>query len=1032
MISLDFETRGVVDLKKVGAFRYATDKLTQVLCMAWSYDREDQIRLWHRNHPWIFKSPPPLRLIERIRSGEPVEAHNAGFEFHIWNETLRREFPEFDVAITLEQLHCSAAKASCVSMPRALGDAVDAAGLQERKLSDGKRLIDKLSKPQFRRKKKKDKTWDIDDPIEPEWQWCEDEVEHRKNWEYCKQDIRAERGLSEWCPEMTPREREYWLMDQRMNMRGVLLDQDGAREALHLAARETIRLNNELAELTNGEVKKGSARKAFKTWVNRELAELGAEQLPDTKADTLSRSIRGTPTKASDDVIKRVQPMVDEKWSQYGERGEDVRRAMTISMEVNQTSVSKFSAMMKSVARDGRCHDIMLYNGAGRTGRWAGKGIQPHNFVRGYKEEMPIVWDDIMSLPPEVTMILWDEPLKTLAKACRGAFVAAPGREFYAADFNAIEARKLAWMSNCASQLLLFNTKGGDPYIDMAEGIYKVKLNKFDNPNERNLGKRAVLGLGYCLAADTLVLTKRGWVRIDCVVLSDMLWDGCEWVSHRGLTCNGEKFVMNLDDTFLTTDHPVLCGDQFHLAEKVDGNGLLHCLALETGAEALPLLDMLSEFETESGVLWSDVIAENRNIKSTWQIGDHSVLHVAHLARSVRQRIDGMGSTEMQWQTLSIANDCLIALQRLSRDVITRAAHNSKITALAASKFAKNGIEIEQHFYGTSKQSQDGIIRTLKLIEKTMIEVMSLEIFDSQRGQNNASIRAGQKENVYDLIDAGPRHRYTILMRNGPMIVHNSMGWEKFQSTVWAEEGIWLDDEFCQMIVDVYRKEKCPEVPRLWKATNEAAIAAVVEGGEHWAGGDDDGNGAVKYFIEGRFLHCQLPSGRYLAYLDPRVRTRVTWRFKAVNASGKKCFVTVPSKTNVSTQRVRREAERLAGISRKTLTNDPPKNYVAPHLSFMGQDQKTRQWKWLGTHGGTLVENYDQASSRDLLAEAMYRVDQDDRFDLLLSIHDEVIAEGDRGCCTLKEFEDLMAVVPAWAPGMPIKAEGWISGRLRK
>jgi hypothetical protein len=62
----------------------------------------------------------------------------------------------------------------------------------------------------------------------------------------------------------------------------------------------------------------------------------------------------------------------------------------------------------------------------------------------------------------------------------------------------------------------------------------------------------------------------------------------------------------------------------------------------------------------------------------------------------------------------------------------------------------------------------------------------------------------------------------------------------------------------------------------------------------------------------------------------------------------------------------------------------------------------------------------------------MLRVDQDDRFDLLLSIHDEVIAEGEIGCCTLREFEDQMAIVPEWAPGMPIKAEGWIGERLRK
>jgi DNA polymerase len=62
----------------------------------------------------------------------------------------------------------------------------------------------------------------------------------------------------------------------------------------------------------------------------------------------------------------------------------------------------------------------------------------------------------------------------------------------------------------------------------------------------------------------------------------------------------------------------------------------------------------------------------------------------------------------------------------------------------------------------------------------------------------------------------------------------------------------------------------------------------------------------------------------------------------------------------------------------------------------------------------------------------MLRVDLMNEFDLLLSIHDEVIVEAPKGACTLKEFEATMAEVPDWAPGMPIAAEGWIGERLRK
>ncbi len=696
-------------------------------------------------------------MIRRIRDGEPVEAHNAGFEYNIWNECLTKEFPEFDVKIELEQLHCSAAKASCFSLPRSLEGAIDALGLPDKKIADGKRLINKLSKPMARRKVK---------GVLPPIRFSEEEIEHRRNWEYCKQDVRAERGLSNFCPEMTPREREYWMMDFRMNLRGIALDIPAAREGFDYAAEEAIRLNSKLKDITAGKVEKGSQRAVLLKWANGKLAEFGAEPLANTKADTLSFALDGVPTKAGDEAREAAYDASREKWDAFGPEGEHVENALRICMEVNRSSVAKYKRMLQSVCPDDRLHDIMLYNGADRTGRWSGKGVQPHNFVRGYgpayphdapEDEMCDAWNDIMGLDHDLITVMWGEPMVMLAKACRGALVASPGKELYAADFNAIEARKLAWLSGCAAMLAKF-VPGQDIYCDMATGIYGRLITKA-NKIERGLGKKAVLGLGY------------------------------------------------------------------------------------------------------------------------------------------------------------------------------------------------------------------------------------------------------------------------------------AMGWEKFQATVWNEEGIWLDDEFCQMVVRVYRKDKYPEVPTLWRDSERAAISAVLDpGGVYPCGGDAFGIGSVSYFMsdDKNFLHCRLPSGRLLAYLYPQVRQRVTYRFAALNERGRPTTVNFPAKKSVPQHRVRWHAEKLAEKQRKTLLPDPPESFISPHLSFMGRDTYTKQWKRCGTHGGSLVENYDQASSRDLLAEAMLRVDELPEFDLLLSIHDEVIAEAEIGTCMVNEFEAIMSVVPNWAPGMPITAEGWIGPRLRK
>lgn len=758
MITGDFETRSAADLIKWGAQRYAVDETTQALCFCWQYDEEPidgPVHLWHRGHPWIEETPyndEIDELIRRIEDGEPFEAHNALFEFVIWNGPFLKEFPHFRVKLKLEQLHCSAAKASCVSAPRGLGDATKAFRLSQRKDADGKRLINKLSKPLPRRKSN------------PTIRFSEDEADHRRNWDYCKQDVRSERSLSDFLPPMSDREREYWIMDAEMNLRGVNLDLEAVDTALMLADEETARLNAELYELTGGAVEKFSKRAPLLEWVNGRLRELGATPIENTKADTFSFALHGVPTKAGEAAKLASKPAADAKWEALGDDGAIVKRVIEIAMEGNKSSVAKFRRMRDSVCPDNRLHDLMLYNGADRTGRWSGKGVQPHNFVRGYSKEMPSVWEDIFSLDAEYITIIWGPVMGALAKAARGALCASEGKELYAADFNAIEARKLAWMSGCSRLISLFQT-GGDPYIDMACGIYNLPIPvgkeaidafKKEHKDERNLGKKAILGLGY------------------------------------------------------------------------------------------------------------------------------------------------------------------------------------------------------------------------------------------------------------------------------------AMGWEKFQMTVWMDEGIWLDDDFCKEVVRIYRRDRYPEIPKLWKGAEDAAIRAVVDGGEWSCGGDELGIGSVSYFVEGRFLHCRLPSGRLLAYLDPEVHYRINYRFPAINARGGETFVTFPAKKRVPQNRVRWHAEKLAEKQGKRLTGAAPESFERPHLSFMGRDTYTRQWKRCGTHGGTLVENFDQASSRDLLAESMKRVDELPEFDLLLSIHDEVIAEAERGTCSVKEFESIMAEVPHWAPGMPISAEGWVGPRLRK
>lgn len=201
------------------------------------------------------------------------------------------------------------------------------------------------------------------------------------------------------------------------------------------------------------------------------------------------------------------------------------------------------------------------------------------------------------------------------------------------------------------------------------------------------------------------------------------------------------------------------------------------------------------------------------------------------------------------------------------------------------------------------------------------------------------------------------------------------MGWSKFQATA-AKAGSILDDLFAQDVVKTYR-EKFHRVKFLWYAQEEAACLAVKQPGkQQWAG-------RIRWKCEDRFLYCILPSGRRLAYPDPELREKTT-----------------------------------------------PWGEVKPALTYKGINQLSHKWERQTSYGGMLVENIVQAVSRDLMAEAMLRIERTGIYEVVLTVHDEIIAESQQGEIT--QFESLMAECPKWAAGCPVAVEGWTGPRYKK
>jgi DNA polymerase len=93
-------------------------------------------------------------------------------------------------------------------------------------------------------------------------------------------------------------------------------------------------------------------------------------------------------------------------------------------------------------------------------------------------------------------------------------------------------------------------------------------------------------------------------------------------------------------------------------------------------------------------------------------------------------------------------------------------------------------------------------------------------------------------------------------------------------------------------------------------------------------------------------------------------------------------------------------------------------------IRFMGVNPLTKKWGKRFTYGGSLVENVTQALCRDVLAGALVHVETSG-WPVILHIHDEIVTEVPNiEEYSVKELERMMCILPDWAAGFPLAAEG--------
>ena len=394
---------------------------------------------------WTPGQPIP-EVILNGASTQQFRAHNAQFERIIWREIMvkRYGFPP----ITMQQWHCTAAECRAMGLPGGLDGAAKALGLEHQKDTVGQRLMLRMSKPRT---------------VQPDgtltWWNTPDRV--AKLIAYCKQDVVVERAIAAKVQRLTDAERAVYLLDQRINDRGVQIDTRLIEAAIDVVDAANEKANADLSELTNGAVTSITKNADLSNWLG---------------VDSVAKAhVR--------DLLEKDLPP-------------NVRRVLELRQEVSKSSVAKLVAFMECRCSDSRVRGLLMYHGAA-TGRWSGRLVQPQNFPRGDFKHTVIEGAIPLVLNKDLEGIdaLYGSVHSLISSMLRACFIAKPGHTLFSADYSAIEARVLAWLAGEKDVLDVFRS-GQDIYCHAATGIYGRTITPIDK-DERQIGKVAVLALGY-------------------------------------------------------------------------------------------------------------------------------------------------------------------------------------------------------------------------------------------------------------------------------------------------------------------------------------------------------------------------------------------------------------------------------------------------------------------------------------------------------------------------------------------------------
>lgn len=502
-LHLDFETRSTIDLRRVGLHKYADPASTRVLCVAYAFN-DEPVEIFIPGQGSI-----PQRILDHVKAGREVWAHNASFEFEIWNKVFAPSVP-----MKLEQTVCTMAMAYAMGLPGSLDNCAAALGLNHRKDLEGSRIMLQLSKPK-------------DELPDGTLTWWDTPEKFERLYAYCKQDVIVEREVAKRMFRLSPYEQKVWILDQEINQRGIYVDKKAVEKAVELVEEEKDRLNATIRNVSNNNIATCTAVQQIKDY----LKPFGVT------SESLDKSA--------------VNGIIDDPKTHP-----HAREILALRQLGGRAATAKLEPMLNGIGADQRLRGCFQYSGA-NTRRWAGRRVQLHNLKRpSMKHEVieDIVGDISKGVSAEALALFYGEPLDILSECIRSFLCGAPGKDLITCDFSAIESRVLAWLAGQDDKLKQY-IDGKNIYLLNASSIFGVSITDKNDPRY-HIGKIAELALGYQGGVGAFMQMAKGYgVKLEPVF--DTLWNSVSGkVQEYALTRfnqSGEKYEISKNE-FLATE----------------------------------------------------------------------------------------------------------------------------------------------------------------------------------------------------------------------------------------------------------------------------------------------------------------------------------------------------------------------------------------------------------------------------------------------------------------------------------------------